>query len=89
MVDTYGRWTYEPNTTDDRECFCDRIANWIVSTGYNIETSIEWLTEMVVWFAEEWFESEEDDKSRTFDEEYVKEYVENSGGLREFDWKDE
>jgi len=43
MVDNYGRWTYEPNTPEEKKCDCDRIADWICEKGYTPRTSIEHL----------------------------------------------
>ena len=83
MVDTYGRWTYEPNTPENKKCDCDRVADWIISTGYKVETSIENLTEMIIAYVES---EREGLLYRNFDVNDVKEYVENSGGLAEFDY---
>jgi len=41
MVDTYGRWTYEPNTAENKKCWLDRIADWVRSTKYTIETTLD------------------------------------------------
>lgn len=41
MVDYYGRWTYEPNTAENEKCWFDRIADWVRSTKYKVETTIE------------------------------------------------
>lgn len=53
MVDWYGRWTYEPNTSEEEKCDCDRVADWILSTGYKARTNIEHLTEMIISYAED------------------------------------
>ena len=37
MVDTYGRWTYEPDTPEEKKCDCDRIADWILESGDKIK----------------------------------------------------
>lgn len=37
MVDRYGNWTYEPNTSE-----------WIISEGYIPKTSIENLVERII-----------------------------------------
>lgn len=85
MVDTYGRWTYEPNTAENKKCDCDRVADWIISTGYQVETSIENLVEIIISYAEDWYASECDNWKYNFED--VKEYVENSGGIAEFDFE--
>lgn len=85
MVDTYGRWTYEPNTPEEKKCDCDRIADWIISTGYQVETSIENVVELIIAYAEDWYASERDNWKYNFED--VKEYVENSGGIAEFDFE--
>ena len=87
MVDTYGRWTYEPNTPEEKKCDCDRVADWIISTGYKNELSIESLTEMVISYAEEFYKDEFENNEWNFDLEYIKQYVEDSGGLLEFDYE--
>ena len=47
MVDWYGRWKYEPNTAEDKKCDMDRLADWIISTGYQVKTDIENLCIMI------------------------------------------
>ena len=86
MVDWYGRWTYEPNTPTEKKCDCDRVADWIMSTGYKVKTSIEHLTEMIISYADDWYSSEREGWEYDLDD--VIEYVENSGGIEEFDWSD-
>jgi hypothetical protein len=83
MVNTYGVWTYEKNTAEEKKCDCDRLADWIISTGYQVETSIENLVEMIIAHVES---EREGLLYRNFDIDDIKEYVENSGGIREFDY---
>ena len=83
MVNTYGTWTYEKNTAEEKKCDCDRLADWIISTGYQVETSIENLVEMIIAHVES---EREGLLYRNFDIDDIKEYVENSGGIREFDY---
>ena len=83
MVNTYGVWTYEKNTAEEKKCDCDRLADWIISTGYQVETSIENLVEMIIAYVES---EREGLLYRNFDIDDIKEYVENSGGIREFDY---
>lgn len=84
MVNTYGVWTYEKNTAEEKKCDCDRLADWIISTGYQVKTSIEYLTEMIISYATDWFEHEYGNWEYNLDD--VIEYVENSGGITEFDF---
>lgn len=83
MVNTYGVWTYEKNTAEEKKCDCDRLADWIISTGYQVETSIENLVEMIIAHVES---EREGLLYRNFDIDDIKEYVENSGGITEFDF---
>ena len=83
MVNTYGVWTYEKSTSEEKKCDCDRLADWIISTGYQVETSIENLVEMIIAHVES---EREGLLYRNFDIDDIKEYVENSGGIREFDY---
>ena len=83
MVNTYGVWTYEKNTAEEKKCDCDRLADWIISTGYQVETSIENLVEMIIAHVKS---EREGLLYRNFDIDDIKEYVENSGGIREFDY---
>lgn len=48
MVDVYGRWTYEPDTPEEKKCDCDRIADWVREKGYKPETTIENLVLLVM-----------------------------------------
>ena len=68
---------------ENKKCDCDRVADWIISTGYQVETSIENLVEMIIAHVES---EREGLLYRNFDIDDIKEYVENSGGLREFDY---
>ena len=86
MVDYYGRWTYEPNTPEDKKCDCDRVADYIIGTGYQVKTSIENLTELLISYAESWYRSEIN-KDWEFNVEDVITYAEESGGFSEFDFK--
>ena len=84
MVDTYGRWVYETNIPKEKKCLMDEVADWIISTGYEVKTSIENITTMVVSWAEQWYYDEQDDTE--FDLEYIKDYIEGSCGLSEYDF---
>ena len=84
MVDCYGRWTWDPSLPKVKWCDCDRIAQWIMDSGYKIKTTIENLVQMILLH----FDSP--DNHEEYGEEFTidgcKQYVEDSGGLREFDY---
>lgn len=97
MVDYNGNWKAEKNYKEYPEnkwCDMDYIANWILESGYKIETSIEYLVEMVMMYYEEYLnendikfytditESENNPMISVID---VSCFVEESGGLKEFD----
>ena len=48
MVDYYGQWTYEPDTSEEKKCDCDRIADWIKEKDYKSKTTIENLVQMII-----------------------------------------
>lgn len=78
MVDWYGRWTYEPDTPEDKKSDSDRLADWIISIGYVPKTSIEHLVDMV------WLHYEND-----CDEINIKDVIEfvKDSGISEFDYE--
>lgn len=76
MVDWYGNWTYEPNTPAEKKCDCDRIADWIVETGYKVKTTIENLVEMILLYIPDELE---------FSIENCIDFIEGNG-LKEFDY---
>ena len=84
MVDCYGRWTWDPSLSKVKWCDCDRIAQWIIDSGYKVKTTIENLVHMILLH----FDSP--DNYEEYGEEFTvdgcKQYVEDSGGLREFDY---
>ena len=86
MVDYYGRWKYEPNTHETRKCDCDRIADWIIGTDYEVKTTIENLVLNILAHFDccDNYGGEYGDE---FTVEGCKKYVENSGGLKEFDYE--
>lgn len=93
MVDVYGRWTYEPDTPEEKKCDYDRIADWIREKGYEPETSIEQLVYMIVLHFECPDNYGEYDKETgfggygdSFTIEECKRYIEESGGIKEFDY---
>lgn len=84
MVDYYGRWTWDPSRPKVKWCDCDRIAQWIIDSGYKIKTTIENLVHMIL------LHFDNPDNREEYGEEFTidgcKQYVEYSGGLREFDY---
>lgn len=85
MVDGYGRWYEEADyATYPKEewCFYDHIAAWIRGEGYEIQTNMENLIDMILLHYEG--DCEEQDKEPATDD--CIEFVENSGGLCEFDY---
>lgn len=98
MVDWYGRWTEERDYEtypEEKWCNMDYMANWIRSIGYEPKTSMKNLIEMVLAYYD--IELEDSDKEFYTDIKVsenglmlsiydVSCYVEDSGGLREFDY---
>lgn len=83
MVDYYGRWTYEPNTAENEKCWFDRIADWVMSTKYTIETTIE---NVAIMITAHWAGEMEDREEQEDTIENCIEYVIDSGGIGEFDY---
>lgn len=96
MVDYYGRWTYEPNTSVEKKCDLDYVADYIVSSGYKPQTSIENLTVMTILHYDGALEDEVKRGYYAIDEnpytpminvDDVAAFVEDSGGFNEFDYE--
>lgn len=93
MVDNLGRWTPEPDySTYPKEKWCDmdRVAAWIMEQGYKPKTSMENLINMCILY----FEGEmENEYAAAYDDdgdimiENLAIFVEESGGLKEFDYE--
>lgn len=89
MVDWYGRWYEEEdyaNYPKEKWCDYDHMAVWIRETGYQIKTTMENLITIIFLH----FDSEIEDNNdygMEFSIEGCKQYVENSGGLKEFDYE--
>lgn len=82
MVDTYGRWTYDPNTPEEKKCDMDRLADYIRKQNYTPKTDLEHLADMIFLL----YDSELEQTKADFTLEGCIEYVELSGGLKEFDY---
>lgn len=91
-VNNVGHWTPETDYTlypADKWCDCDKLANWIMQTGYQIETTLENLVLMIL--AHFMGETEDEDSDfymddGTFHLHECIEYIEASGGLEMFDY---
>lgn len=99
MVDRYGRWYEEKDYSvypKKEWCDYDYMANWIRSTGYEPKTSMENLIDMI--FISYDFELE--DYNKEFYTDIIESendlmvsikdiscYVEDNGGLSEFDYE--
>lgn len=91
MIDYYGNWTYEPNTSEEKKCDFDRLADEILKqikesndqTGENkqIETTIENLVIMIYLHLKD-----EIDEMKTLNVNEIMELVSETGGLAEFDY---
>ena len=92
MVDWYGNWFEEQDyDTYPAEEWCDydHMAVWIRKSGYEVKTNMENLITIIFLHYEgelydgEWEEGETD---KVFTIEGCKRFVEESGGLAEFDY---
>ena len=98
MVDDYGRWTVEKDYKgypENKWCDYDYVANWIMNLGYEPKTSIQNLVEIIV----EHYDSYLIDNDIMFYTNIIKSendsmisiedincFVEDNGGLKEFDY---
>lgn len=85
MVDCYGNWFEEQdydNYPMDKWCDYDHMAVWIRKSGYTIKTNMENLITMIFLH----FDGELEETDAEFSIEGCKRFVEESGGLAEFDY---
>ena len=94
MVDVYGRWTYEPDTPEEKKCDLDRLADWIVESGYKPKTSVENLAFMIMIHfdcPDNYGAENNSNGSGGYGDSYTlnecKNYVRDSGGFAEFDYE--
>jgi hypothetical protein len=95
MVNNVGQWTYVPNTPESEKCDLDLVAEWILTQGYSVKTSLENLTEMVVLHYKtelensmcEFYEVDGNPCPLMINVQDVAAYVSASGGLSEFDYE--
>lgn len=86
MVDQFGRWTEEKDYAtypEEKWCTYDHMAVWIRSEGYEPKTTMENLIAMM--FLHYYGECDEQDEE--FSVEGCIQFVEESGGIREFDYE--
>ena len=98
MVDTYGRWIAEENYNKypkEKWCDCDYVADWIKGLGYQPKTTIKNLVEMLLAYydgylidnnAEFYTDIKESENGVMISIEDISCFVEENGGLREFDY---
>jgi hypothetical protein len=98
MVDVFGRWIAEESYESypkEKWCDCDYIAYWIKNTGYTPKTSIENLVNMTLTYydgylydndVEFYTDIKESENGNMISIEDVCCFVEDNGGLREFDY---
>lgn len=93
MVDAYGRWTYEPDTPEEKKCDCDRIADKIIQSGYKVKTTIENLVKMIILHFDRSEHYGEYDAGtgfggygECFTIEECRRYIDDCGGFSEFDY---
>lgn len=84
MVNNCGYWTYEPYTSTSKKCWLDLIADWIKSTGYKVETTIENVAIMITSHWEIEMENREEQEDTI---ENCIQFVIDSGGIGEFDYE--
>ena len=97
MVDNFGRWMEEDDYTnypEDKMCDYDHMAIWIREQGYNPKTSMEHLIDMIFLHfdvPERYGEHNPETGCGGYGEEFTlewcKAYVEDCGGLAEFDYE--
>jgi hypothetical protein len=95
MVDSLGRWIPESDYKSYPKykwCDMDYIANYIAEQKYQPKTTVENLASMIILHFEGEIENENSDflpaynKNLMININKVKEFVEASGGLKEFDY---
>lgn len=89
MIDIYGKWHEEKDYSTYPKgewCDYDTMAAWIRERGYEPETSMENLINMIFLH----YDNKLDDDGECNISIYTdgcKEFVEESGGLEEFDYE--
>ena len=86
MVDQFGRWTEEKDYSKypkEKWCAYDHMAVWIRSKGYEPLTTMRYLIDMIMLH----YEGECEEQDKEFSVEGCIRFVEESGGIREFDYE--
>ena len=86
MVDQFGRWHEEKDYSaypKEKWCDYDSMAVWIRSMGYEPQTSMENLIDMMFLH----YEGECEEQDKEFSVEGCIEFVRASGGICEFDYE--
>lgn len=86
MVDNFGRWTEEKDYSTYPKlkwCAYDYMAAWIRSKGYEPTTTMGYLIDMIFLH----YDGECEEQNKEFSIEGCIEFVEESGGIREFDYE--
>ena len=86
MVDQFGRWHEEEDYSTypkNKWCAYDYIAVWIRSQEYKPQTTMENIIDMIVLH----YEGECEEQDKEFSVEGCIEFVDSSGGIREFDYR--
>lgn len=93
MVNNLGQWFYTSDTPEEKKCDYDRIADWIIQSGYKVKTTIEHLTTMIIgifdcpdYYGEYNPETGGGGYGDGFTIDGCKQFVEDSGGFAEFDY---
>ena len=98
MVDYYGNWTAEESYKTypkEKWCDCDYVAAWIEKLEYKPNTTIENLTEMILTYykgylfdndVEFYTDIKESENGLMVSIEDISCFIEENGGLREFDY---
>ena len=85
MVDWYGNWFEEQDYNNypvEEWCDYDHMAVWIRKSGYEVKTNMENLITIIFLH----YEGELEETGDEFSIEGCKQFVEESGGLAEFDY---
>ena len=86
MVDWFGRWREEKDYSTypkSKWCDYDHVAVWIRQQGYEPQTTMENLIDMIFLH----YEAAREDEHSDFNINECVEFVENSGGIEMFDYE--
>jgi hypothetical protein len=86
MVDFFGRWHEEKDYStypQEKWCAYDHMAAWIRGKGYEPQTSMENLIDMIFLH----YDGECEEQEKEFSIEDCMEFVKASGGIKIFDYE--